>query len=315
MKIAFTSCADHINDPAQAAWREIAQHAPDTLVLLGDNIYMDYGLGPHPYRNGAPKELPLATFSAAMYSYYEKQWGIASFQEAIKGRPVFAIWDDHDFGWNYARAGGADDGSGEFMPARYRAVSRAHFEQFRRALTDKPAEYPPNSVTDPAGTPDLGSIQQYVDLSENIRLLLLDGRTFRETRARTNWMLGEAQWQWMRETLMPKPYVNLIASGTTLKDWKRYQDFDHLKQLGTAYNLLVLSGDVHEPDIKSLGKIVEATASAVAQPAGPTVIFGKKSEIFGLLTTDPDNIGIDIYQGPSKIDQGRISIANWEQVE
>lgn len=315
MKVAFTSCMDHVNDPAQAAWDALASHNPDVLVLLGDNIYMDYGLGPHQFRNGDPKSIPIDQFSAVMHSYYSAQWEVPAFQDAIQDPDVHAIWDDHDFGWNNSRAGGPNDGSPEYMTPKQRSVSRAHFQQFRQALVDKPPHFPANTVADPDTEPDLGHIYQHVDLTESTRLFLLDGRTFREPRSKANWLLGETQWAWMTGALLPKPSINIIASGTTLKDWKRYRDYEQLRQLGATHNLLVLSGDVHEPDIKSLGKIVEATASAMAQPPGPTAIFGKKSGVFGVLDIGDAFVDIEIFQGTAHVDHARIDIAHWEQVE
>ena len=44
MKIAFTSCIDAIDDPVQPVWERVRALAPDVLVLLGETMYMDYGI-------------------------------------------------------------------------------------------------------------------------------------------------------------------------------------------------------------------------------------------------------------------------------
>ena len=41
-RIAFTACARFQDDASQPVWDEIAAHQPDHLLLLGDQIYMDY---------------------------------------------------------------------------------------------------------------------------------------------------------------------------------------------------------------------------------------------------------------------------------
>ena len=43
MKIAVTSCSDPLEQSVQKVWSSIAQARPDHLILLGDQIYMDYG--------------------------------------------------------------------------------------------------------------------------------------------------------------------------------------------------------------------------------------------------------------------------------
>ena len=42
-KIVFTSCMDAERVPEQPVWDQIRAEAPDVLMLLGDQIYMDWG--------------------------------------------------------------------------------------------------------------------------------------------------------------------------------------------------------------------------------------------------------------------------------
>ena len=44
MKIAFTSCIDAEDDPRQEVWNRIHALQPDVLLLLGDSVYMDFGV-------------------------------------------------------------------------------------------------------------------------------------------------------------------------------------------------------------------------------------------------------------------------------
>lgn len=311
MKIAFTSCCDAINDPVQQAWSYISQHKPTHLVLLGDNIYMDYCFGDHPYKNGAPRNLPLSEFATYMHARYAHQWSVVSFKAAIQASTVYAIWDDHDFGWNNARGGAGDDESGERMPADYRRVSRRLFEQFRTALREKPAAYPAIPFTPGTVPTDLGSISQTVDLSTKLRLHLLDGRSFRESPDQQHSLLGETQLQALSNALLASPSVNLLASGTTFKDWKRYLEGDWLKSSAEKHRIVMLSGDVHEPNIDQHGALIEATASAIAQPPRITSLFGKKTGIYGLIQMEEAAISISVWQLDRRLEHVSLSLVDW----
>jgi hypothetical protein len=72
MKIAFTSCCDPHNDDKQVAWLELAKHNAKVLVLLGDNMYMDYKLGENPVDLYEPSTFSPFLFSQKMYANYKK---------------------------------------------------------------------------------------------------------------------------------------------------------------------------------------------------------------------------------------------------
>lgn len=61
-------------------------------------------------------------------------------------------------------------------------------------------------------------------------------------------------------------------------------------------NIIVLSGDIHEPAFEYSDRVFEFTASAMAQPAKITGIFGKESNVFGILEIDGTNVSTNIYQ-------------------
>lgn len=305
MKIAFTSCCDPHNDEKQVAWPELAKQKPDVLVLLGDNMYMDYGFKPNPLKNGTPKELPLSKFSEHMHDNYAKQWAVPNFQKAINTIPkIYAIWDDHDFAWNNGRGigSGATDTFDEFVPDTYRKLSRALFQQFRDELarTNKATTYPGNPYPNGVVDFDLGSIEDTIHLSDNIHLHLLDGRSFRPERDKTKSFLGEAQQKALQNQLLKNSGIHLIASGTVLDDWKKYSDKKWLNSIAENANIIVLSGDIHKPSFYHRHRIFEFTASAMAQPAKITTIFGKESNVFGILEIFDKTIVTNIYQWDTK---------------
>jgi hypothetical protein len=201
------------------------------------------------------------------------------------------------------------------MPPPYRQCARILFAQFRQVLLDKPAGYPANPLPDGVATADLGSIASTVDLTPGVRLHLTDGRTFRPIKGDDRSMLGEDQRAKLQNALLPEPGINLVASGTTLKDWKTYYpDYVWLRKQAETHRILVLSGDIHEPDFRARSRLFEATASAMAQPAGITSTVGKKSEVFALLTIDDINLTLNwwVEGQPSVADTQRISRDHWQ---
>jgi len=310
MRIAFTSCFDAVRDSVQSAWTVMAQQKPEHIVLLGDNIYMDYGLGDH-LPNGAPLGEPLAAFSARMHGYYMQQWKVQGFQQAIRSATIHAIWDDHDFAWNNARGGTPIADDPDCVPPDRRRLSRALFGQYRRALIDRPDSYPANEFADGLVPVDLGGIQDTLDLSQGVRLHLLDGRSFRGPATKDSSLLGAPQREQLGHAFLTGAGVNLVASGTTLKDWKKYSDYRWIREQAEHCRLLVLSGDVHEPDFRANGRLFEATASALAQPPGATALFGKQSEVFGLLDIDASDVVVSLWHRGKKEQEHVIAIDAW----
>ena len=64
-------------------WNTIRGVAPDFMLLLGDNVYPD-----------DPERPPLID-----YSYYRRQ-SRTEYRGLIAETPIYAVWDDHDFGIN-----------------------------------------------------------------------------------------------------------------------------------------------------------------------------------------------------------------------
>jgi alkaline phosphatase D len=327
MKIAFTSCCDPWNDPIQTAWTHLAAKKPDVLILLGDNMYMDYGLGKNPYGLNQPHTLMLPVFAKKMYENYEKQWAIPSFQKAIQQIPaIHAIWDDHDFAWNNGRGEGKvctcvnlKTCKCEYVSPVHRMISKTLFEQFRNALITKPTatSYPNNPYQygvqrDITGLPYTG-IEQTLTLTHGINLHLLDGRSFRPDADTHLSLLGSAQQRVLTTKLNDENSIHIIASGTTLKDWHRYNDYAWLQTQSKNSKIIVLSGDIHTPDIRKHHdeQVFEFTASAMAQPARITGIIGKESNIFGILDIQDEQIKVDIWQNDRLRESAVLDRESW----
>ena len=307
MRIVFTSCCDAVHDGEQRAWNAVQALAPQHIVLLGDNIYMDYKFSSRHLNGKQVRRLSPADFAHKMHASYARQWAVPSFQAAISGRTVHAIWDDHDFAWNNSRGAGGDDGK-DFVPADRRRISRALFQQFRDTLATPGVPYPAFPLADPTQVPDQGGIYQHIDLAPDLRLHLLDGRSFRHPKGD---LLGPAQRQFFETAWLPAPALNLVASGGTLDDdWKDYDDLAWLRQQARTHRILVLSGDIHEVRFSARYGLPEATASAMAQPrfAG---VGRKRSNAFGVLDIDAQRLVVSLRMDGQELLRREIDRVNW----
>jgi hypothetical protein len=288
MRLAFTSCADPMDCKVQPVWNAIADLVPTPthVLLLGDQIYMDYGISEdwpefikatlklfgvsqkrisnNPQLQ-APRDLDAAKFAEAMFRRYRAQWDIMSgsrlFSNETK-RALYGIWDDHDFGWNNSFGTGAGA-----MPRDMQQISRSLFTAFFNALKNKKAPTAPDlaaifnedaALTDPHFFSSEAAGHSRIELVQGLVYLhLLDCRTFRNNNPPPGGHGGFTSLlaptlQGLHERLKPDA-INLIASSTTLsgskESWDKYSGGSELRQLrklANQYRIIVISGDVHE---------------------------------------------------------------------
>ena len=81
MKIAFTSCSRYEAFPIQNEWNFIKEENPDFLFLLGDQIYMDFGLISK-YLDPVclPKLFSPEKFKRVMEKKYKRQFNESNFR-------------------------------------------------------------------------------------------------------------------------------------------------------------------------------------------------------------------------------------------
>ena len=307
MRIAFTSCMDVLDDPKQKIWGRIADKNPQVLLLLGDNIYMDFGfLGPR--RLKEPKKWDNAHFAEEMYRRYKKQSEVSSFRQFLAGIDhVGTTWDDHDFAWNNTAGLGGGEGINEdnVVPRKKKLISRALHLQYRDWLRSRPLPiaYPPMPDLDTMLHDDDQGIQESFDL-DTVRVVMLDTRYHREPTRRffrpktpTSNLLGDEQRQWLKSQIDSWSGVTLLGSSSTLlgkEGWDNYQDFEWLQQRNLNH-CLFLTGDIHkwklpDPHI-NLSGVTEATASGAARPS----LLHGNSEVYGILDIEGDTVTIDLY--------------------
>ncbi len=216
LRFAFGSCAGEPWMPA-ATWAELEAGTPVDLVLsLGDNHYAD------------------TTDPAKQHAAFVAHRGNAGFRALFQRTPLYAIWDDHDFGKN--------DGDGT-LPGKEDSLRT--FTQF--------------FANPGAGEPDNPGI--YFKFTRgDVDFFLLDNRYHRSpVKARddgTKTQLGAKQLAWLkRELVASKATLKIIACGGEWQthgigdSWKSYareeqEIFDHLAAHGIR-NVLLLSGDRH----------------------------------------------------------------------
>lgn len=298
MKIAVTSCSDPLDHPDQKVWGSIALARPDHLILLGDQIYMDYGAGKNP-GNGKPARYSDLEFAAQMHMRYASQWRAMkdSGLWQVSGMKLHGIWDDHDFAWNNSYGAGspdpADEPKHQPVPATKQQISRHLFRLFFQHL--RAPVFPANELLTPDAIQQLhedlalpvffsemlqpGATQGLVELAPDVRLLLTDGRSFRTAQrgpVTERTLLGAAQTAWLHASIQANA-VNIIASGCTLdnspESWTVYGDYQALRsflETQGAAKVLALTGDIHNTDVRSHHgpNLIEVVASGAARPLG-----------------------------------------------
>ncbi len=223
---------------------EMAKQAPDAVLFLGDNIYAD------------------TTDLEVMRKKYKTLAKNPEFQSLKNQAPIFAVWDDHDYGVN--------DG-GATYPNRQGA--QKEFLDFWGVAEDSPRRKRQgiyDSVT-------LGPV------GKRVQLLLLDTRYFRSplkkgTERRVGGpyipdldpaktILGDAQWKWLEEQLRKPAKIRIIATGIQCvasdagqETWanlplERQRVFDLIRKTSAA-GVFIVSGDRHWSEFSMVDKDV-----------------------------------------------------------
>jgi len=230
-RIIFTSCIRYEAFKSQPEWEDISNKNPDYLFLLGDTIYMDYGLkvfSKEPIR--APEKYSNSKFKELMEKKYQNQFlKVPEFKKLIermrRKKGFYAIWDDHDFAW--------DNSKGSEVCLEKKNISRSLFHKYTKCSTNKPHVY------------------YHVDLP-TARAIFIDNRTDAEKEGRNNKLISDLQFEFIAEKLNHDLKYTLICGGLTLtsghENWTKYpsqlQDLCHLLQ--KKKNVIFLGGDIHK---------------------------------------------------------------------
>jgi alkaline phosphatase D len=227
--LGFGSCARQ--ERPQPIWDRIIDAKCDAFVLCGDNIYGD-SADPLVLRQ------KYATFAA-----------MPGFAKLRASTPLFATWDDHDYGSN-------DDGAG-FVGA---AAAQREFCDFFQV----PATSPLRS------TPGVYNCVTFGPEGKRVQLILLDTRSFRSplkkdpVNGKANianmdagvTILGDAQWEWLERRLREPAEIRVVVTSIQFisaehpfEKWqnfpKEYDRFLALLHKTQAKGVVIVSGDRH----------------------------------------------------------------------
>jgi alkaline phosphatase D len=257
-RIAFGSCSSQ--DRPMPVLRTVIEWEPDLFVYLGDNIYGD------------------TEDMTELKAEYEKLAANRDFQNLRSKVPLIATWDDHDYGENDA---------GKEYPRK--EESKEIFLEFWNEPHDSPRRRYPGIYT--------SYMFSDVALGRTLQIILLDTRTFRDPLAKnvlTSWkndyhpdsnrnktLLGNAQWEWLRERLEEPADLRIIGTsiqfGHQHNGWESWTNLpgellkmvNLIKDTG-ASGVMFISGDVHWGELSILQPsdcypLYDLTASGINQ--------------------------------------------------
>lgn len=238
--IAFGSCLKQYN-PVPIL-DTIVSAKPDIFIFAGDNIYAD------------------TIDKKVMKKKYKTLFKKEEFQNLKKNIPIYATWDDHDYGRNNAGANFS-----------FKQQSQEIFLDFFEVPKDAP-ERKRDGVY---------SAKVFGEDSNRVQIILLDTRYFRGPPARgpksedcpkINYIpqedpdisiLGYRQWVWLEEQLLQPAQVRIIVSSIqVLPDehcFEKWVNFPHQREKlfqlirsTNANGVIFISGDRHLAEISLL---------------------------------------------------------------
>jgi len=218
LRVAFSSCVGRLPVDSSAAFGEMADRLDfDLLFMLGDNHYGD------------------TTDLERQRLYYTAHRQIAGFRELGARKPVYAIWDDHDYGPNDSDS--TADGKIKSLQA------------FREFWANAPRE---------ANKDDQAIYYSFV--RSGVEFFMLDVRWHRSPNRAPDGpdktMLGRQQLEWLKQGLKTsKAKIKILASGSEWQtnghkdSWTSFNTersalFDWLEEEGIE-GVVLLSGDRH----------------------------------------------------------------------
>jgi alkaline phosphatase D len=234
--LGFGSCA-HEDRPVPI-WDTINAAHCDAFVVLGDNIYAD------------------TSDPAVFRQKYALLAAMPGFAKLRQTTPLFATWDDHDYGIN--------DGGADFPGA---AAAQKEFCDFFHVPTTSPRRTT-RGVYDCVTLGPVG---------KRVQLILLDTRAFRSPLKKDPanprvtipnndpdaTVLGEEQWAWCERRLREPAEIRVVVSSIQFianehgsEKWDNFPKerarFLELLRRTQAKGVVVISGDRHMAELSAL---------------------------------------------------------------
>ena len=275
--IAFGSCADtdHYSDPT--IWQSIVALQPQAFIFAGNTCYLPETIDAFPYYNRQAMQFILQTYDSA------RQY--PGFQHLLRICPMYATWDDRDFG-----TPGADS---SFVFAKQSLVA------FQRYWPNP--SYGQGTTLGTFCTFNIGDVQVF----------MLDDRTFRRnpTPQDPGAMLGAVQLQWLKENLMQsRATFKVIVDGDQMlpdysgdEGWSNFPDeknnflhwiFDH-----EVNGVVLISGH------RGFGELTERKIDPNSLEQYPIYELTSSSLAYATLSPDqavsfanPNRVGAPVFE-------------------
>ena len=231
VRIAFASCVGYHGYDASAGYADFARTNIDLLLMLGDNTYAN------------------TNDPATQRKFYFDQRQSAGWRGLSPGTPIYAIWDDHDYG---------PDNSDRNMKGKEKSL-----QTFKEVWAN-----PSYGETNNPGI-------YFKFTRRDVDIFMLDVRYHRDANKATNLahktMLGAAQLAWLkRELAASRAKIKVLASGGewqingTDDSWRSFkaERDDIFKFIEDRHitGVLLISGDRHYTGAYHVnGKWVEVT--------------------------------------------------------
>jgi len=262
LKFALCSCMDEYRHDA-GIWQDLMEKSPDVIFFIGDSVYTDW----HPRGGAANPEQLWIRYSEARSTldiYFSK-----------KLIPIFAVWDDHDFGL---------DNSGSDY--KYVKESKQNFLSF---FAQDPG-YCSVLVQGPG-------VSSAVYLAKQL-FVLMDGRSFRLARGSkeryAHW--GQDQENWLYRLLDEHAGIAWLMNGIQYVPSFIFKEsisrnfpinleafFTELRN--SKSKVILVSGDVHYSEVSELEQELlgyrsyEITSSGIHSvpfPGAPGVVHNSR---------------------------------------
>ena len=248
-KIGLGSCNNQ-NYPTPA-WDALEDENLNAFFFLGDNVYGDIPSG----------ELDYLKQSYDLFGSVMPTW--------LKETELLVIWDDHDFGLN--------DGGASY---KYRSQSQKLFNDFWNIPQ---ADERRSREGIYFSTSKLITNKKVLIIGLDTRYfrsdLIKKGDTYQANTAPTSTILGQEQWNWLKDQLSQPHDVLILATSIQLlatnHRFEKWANFPHeraklismLEKLDST--VLIVSGDRHRGGIYKRGNLIEITASSLNRGLPP----------------------------------------------